>query len=157
MAEAVRLVSLSNHKNGQFVTSASSVTASSVVNQIFQSESSVLQKGPSCTKATIQGNWYTKMPFPVQNPRFKALVHQMAFSCTKPTIQGGWYTRWPFPVQNPRFKAVGTPDGLFLYKIHDSRQLVHQNAFSCTNSNHQIKKRTKFLIIIKMNINFAML
>lgn len=107
MAEAVRLVSLSNHKNGQFVTSASSVTANSVVNQIFQSESLVLQKGLNGTKSTIQG--------------------------------------------------VGTPDGLSLYQIHDSRQLVHQNAFSCTNSNHQIKKRTKFLIIIKMNINFAML
>lgn len=71
MAEAVRLVSLSNHKNGQFVTSASSVTASSVVNQIFQSESSVLQKGLNGTKATIQGNWYTKMPFHVPTPIIK--------------------------------------------------------------------------------------
>ncbi len=182
------------------------MTANSVVNQIFQSESFVLQKGLNCTKPTIQGvgtpdglslykptiqgDWYTRRPFPVPNPRFKAvgtpdglslyqihdsrqLVHQKAFSCTNSTIQGGWYTRKPFPVPNPRFKAlvhqtafpvqtprfkaVGTPDGLFLYQIHDSRQLVHQNAFSCTNSNHQIKKRTKFLIIIKMNINFAML
>ena len=65
-----------------------------------------------CTNSTTQGGWYTRWPFPVPNPRFKAvgtpeslflyqthdsmqLVHQKAFSCTKPTIQG-----------------VGTPDGL---------------------------------------------
>ena len=108
------------------------MTANSVVNQIFQSESFVLQKGLNCPKPTIQCSWYTRKPFPVPNPRFKAvgtpdglslykthdsrrLVHQKAFSCTKPTIQG-----------------VGTPDGLSLYKTHDSRRLVHQKAFSCT-------------------------
>ena len=149
------------------------MTANSVVNQIFQSESLVLQKGLNCTKPTIQGVGTPESLFLYKIHDSRQLVHQMAFSCTKPTIQGSWYTRWPFPVQNPRLKAVGTPDGLFLYKTHDSRRwytrrpfpvpnprfkaLVHQNAFSCTNSNHQIKKRTKFLIIIKMNINFAML
>ena len=88
------------------------MTANSVVNQIFQSESFVLQKDLNCPKPTTQGGWYTRRPFPVPNPRFKAvgtpeslslyklhdsrrLVHQTAFSCTKPTIQG-----------------VGTPDGL---------------------------------------------
>ena len=85
-----------------------------------------------CTNSTTQGGWYTRWPFPVPNPRFKAvgtpeslflyqihdsmqLVHQTAFSCTKPTIQGDWYTRRPS-----------------LYKLHDSRRLVHQTAFSCT-------------------------
>ena len=108
------------------------MTANSVVNQIFQSESFVLQKGLNCPKPTIQCSWYTRKPFPVPNPRFKAvgtpdglslykthdsrrLVHQKAFSCTKPTIQGSWYTRRPS-----------------LYKLHDSRRLVHQTAFSCT-------------------------
>ena len=57
------------------------------------------------------------------------LVHQKAFSCTKSTIQCSWYTRNPFPVPTPRFKAIGTPDGLSLYKLHDSRRLVHQTAF----------------------------
>ena len=116
----------------------------------------VHQKAFSCTKSTIQCSWYTRKPFPVQNPRFNAvgtpeslslykthdsmqLVHQKAFSCTKPTIQCSWYTRKPFPVQNPRFNAVGTPESLFLYQIHDSMQLVHQKAFSCTKSNHQIE------------------
>ena len=131
------------------------MTANSVVNQIFQSESFVLQKGLNCPKPTIQGvgtpdglslykptiqgDWYTRRPFPVPNPRFKAvgtpdglslyqihdsmqLVHQKAFSCTKSTIQGSWYTRKPFPVQTPRFKAVGTPESLFLYQTHDSRR-----------------------------------
>ena len=113
------------------------MTANSVVNQIFQSESFVLQKGLNCPKSTIQGGWYTRWPFPVQTPRLKAvgtpdglslyqihgsrrLVHQTAFSCTNSTIQG-----------------VGTPDGLFLYQIHDSMQLVHQTAFSCTKSTIQ--------------------
>ena len=85
-----------------------------------------------CTNSTTQGGWYTRWPFPVPNPRFKAvgtpeslflyqihdsmqLVHQTAFSCTNSTIQGDWYTRRPS-----------------LYKIHDSRRLVHQTAFSCT-------------------------
>ena len=109
------------------------MTANSVVNQIFQSESFVLQKGLNCPKPTIQCSWYTRKPFPVPNPRFKAvgtpdglslykthdsrrLVHQTAFSCTKSMIQCGWYTRRPFPVQTPRLKAVGTPESLFLYK-----------------------------------------
>ena len=85
-----------------------------------------------CTNSTTQGGWYTRWPFPVPNPRFKAvgtpeslflyqihdsmqLVHQTAFSCTNSTIQGDWYTRRPS-----------------LYKLHDSRRLVHQTAFSCT-------------------------
>ena len=146
------------------------MTANSVVNQIFQSESFVLQKGLncpkptiqgvgtpeslflykthdsmqvstpeslflykthdsmqlvhqkafSCTKSTIQCSWYTRKPFPVPNPRFKALVHQTAFSCTKSTIQCSWYTRKPFPVPTPRFKAIGTPDGLSLYQLQSS-------------------------------------
>ena len=146
------------------------MTANSVVNQIFQSESFVLQKGLNCPKSTIQGvgtpeslflykthdsmqvstpeslflykthdsmqlvhqkafsctkptiqcSWYTRKPFPVPNPRFKALVHQKAFSCTKSMIQCSWYTRKPFPVQNPRFNAVGTPESLFLYQIQSS-------------------------------------
>ena len=96
------------------------MTANSVVNQIFQSESFVLQKGLNCPKLHDSRRWYTRRPFPVQTPRFKALVHQKAFSCTNSTIQG-----------------VGTPDGLFLYQIHDSMQLVHQKAFSCTNSTIQ--------------------
>ena len=148
------------------------MTANSVVNQIFQSESFVLQKGLNCPKPTIQGvgtpeslflyqihdsmqlvhqkafsctnsmiqcSWYTRKPFPVQNPRFNAVGTPESLSLYKPTIQGGWYTRKPFPVPNPRLKAVGTPDGLSLYKLHDSMQLVHQKAFSCTNSNHQIE------------------
>ena len=92
------------------------MTANSVVNQIFQSESFVLQKGLNCPKSTIQC---------VGTPD--------GLSLYKPTIQGGWYTRRPFPVPNPRFNAVGTPDGLSLYKLHDSRRLVHQTAFPCTN------------------------
>ena len=96
------------------------MTANSVVNQIFQSESFVLQKGLNCTKSTIQG---------VGTPD--------GLSLYKPTIQGDWYTRRPFPVPNPRFNAVGTPDGLSLYKLHDSRRLVHQTAFPCTNSTIQ--------------------
>ena len=119
------------------------MTANSVVNQTFQSESFVLQKGLNCPKPTIQCSWYTRRHFPVPNPRFKAvgtpdglslykthdsrrLVHQKAFSCTKPTIQGD-----------------GTPDGLFLYQIHDSMQLVHQTAFSCTNSTIQCSWYTR--------------
>ena len=129
------------------------MTANSVVNQIFQSESFVLQKGLNCTKPTIQGvgtpdglslyqihdsrRWYTRKPFPVQTHDSRRLVHQMAFPCTKPTIQGSWYTRKPFPVPTPRFNAVGTPDGLFLYQLHDSMQLVHQKAFSCTKPTTQ--------------------
>ena len=108
------------------------MTANSVVNQIFQSESFVLQKGLNCTnstiqgvgtadglslyKPTIQGGWYTRRPFPVQTHDSMQLVHQTAFPCTNSTIQGDWYTRRPFPVQTPRFKAIGTPDGLSLYK-----------------------------------------
>ena len=108
------------------------MTANSVVNQIFQSESFVLQKGLNCPKSTIQGvgtadglslykptiqgGWYTRRPFPVQTHDSMRLVHQTAFPCTNSTIQGDWYTRKPFPVPTPRFKAVGTPDGLSLYK-----------------------------------------
>ena len=126
------------------------MTANSVVNQIFQSESFVLQKGLNCPKSTIQGVGTPESLFLYQIHNSMQLVHQTAFPCTKPTTQGGWYTRKPFPVQNPRFKAigtpdglslykptiqgVGTPDGLFLFQTHDSMQLVHQKAFSCTNS-----------------------
>ena len=128
------------------------MTANSVVNQIFQSESFVLQKGLNCPKPTIQGvgtdglslykptiqcSWYTRRPFPVQTPRFKAIGTPDGLSLYKPTTQGGWYTRKPFPVPNPRFNAVGTPESLFLYQLHDSMQLVHQKAFSCTNSTIQ--------------------
>ena len=145
------------------------MTANSVVNQIFQSESFVLQKGLNCPKPTIQGFgtpeslflYKTHDSMQVSTPEslflYKThdsmqLVHQKAFSCTKPTIQGvgsdglslykptiqgGWYTRRPFPVQTPRFKAVGTPESLFLYQIHNSMQLVHQTAFSCTKSTIQ--------------------
>ena len=111
------------------------MTANSVVNQIFQSESFVFQKGLNCPKLHDSRRWYRR-PFPVPNPRFKALV-QTAFPCTNSTIQCSWYTRKPFPVQTPRLKAVGTPESLFLYQIHDSMQLVHQKAFSCTNSTIQ--------------------
>ena len=112
------------------------MTANSVVNQIFQSESFVLQKGLNCPKPTIQGvgtpeslflyqihdsmQLVHQTAFPCTNPRFKALVHQKAFSCTKSTIQCSWYTRRPFPVQT-----------------HDSRRLVHQKAFSCTKPTTQ--------------------
>ena len=92
------------------------MTANSVVNQIFQSESFVLQKGLNCPKSTIQG------------------VGTDGLSLYKPTTQCSWYTRNPFPVPTPRFNAVGTPESLFLYQIHDSRRLVHQKAFSCTKS-----------------------
>ena len=101
------------------------MTANSVVNQIFQSESFVLQKGLNCPKPTIQG------------------VGTDGLSLYKPTIQCSWYTRRPFPVQTPRFKAIGTPDGLFLYQLHDSMQLVHQKAFSCTNSTIQCSWYTR--------------
>ena len=100
------------------------MTANSVVNQIFQSESFVLQKGLNCPKLHDSRRWYRR-PFPVPNPRFKALVHQKAFSCTNSTIQG-----------------VGT-DGLSLYKLHDSRRLVHQKAFSCTKSTIQCSWYTR--------------
>ena len=119
------------------------MTANSVVNQIFQSESFVLQKGLNCPKSTIQG---------VGTPD--------GLSLYKPTIQGDWYTRKPFPVPNPRLKAVGTPESLFLYQIHDSRrwytrrpfpvqthdsmQLVHQKAFSCTKSTIQCSWYTRW-------------
>ena len=91
------------------------MTANSVVNQIFQSESFVLQKGLNCTNSTIQG------------------VGTDGLFLYKTHDSRRWYRR-PFPVPNPRFNAVGTPDGLSLYKLHDSRQLVHQKAFSCTKS-----------------------
>ena len=134
------------------------MTANSVVNQIIQSESFVLQKGLNCTKPTIQCSWYRR-PFPVLTHDSRRLVHQKAFSCTKPTIQCSWYTRKPFPVPNPRFNAVGTPDGLFLYQptiqcswytrrpfpvqTHDSMQLVHQKAFSCTKPTIQCSWYTR--------------
>ena len=118
------------------------MTANSVVNQIFQSESFVLQKGLNCPKPTIQGSWYTRWPFPVQThdsrrwytrrpfpvqtPRFKAIGTPDGLSLYKPTTQGGWYTRKPFPVPNPRFKA-----------------LVHQTAFSCTKSTIQCSWYTR--------------
>ena len=72
--------------------------------QLHDSMQLVHQKAFSCTKPTIQGGWYTRKPFPVPNPRFKALVHQTAFSCTKSTIQCSWYTRKPFPVPTPIIK-----------------------------------------------------
>ena len=114
------------------------MTANSVVNQIFQSESFVLQKGLNCPKPTIQGVG-TADGLSLYKPTIQGvgtadglslyklhdsrrLVHQMAFPCTNSTTQGGWYTRWPFPVPNPRFKAVGTPESLFLYQTHDSRR-----------------------------------
>ena len=112
------------------------MTANSVVNQIFQSESFVLQKGLNCPKSTIQGDWYTD-GLSLYKPTIQGVGTQTAFPCTNSTTQGGWYTRKPFPVQNPRFKAIGTPDGLFLYQIHDSRRLVHQTAFSCTKTTIQ--------------------
>ena len=98
------------------------MTANSVVNQIFQSESFVLQKGLNCPKSTIQGVGTPESLFLYKTHDSMQLVHQKAFSCTKPTIQCSWYTRKPFPVQNPRFNAVGTPESLFLYQIHDSRR-----------------------------------
>ena len=124
------------------------MTANSVVNQIFQSESFCTPERSQLPKTHDSRRWYRR-PFPIQNPRFNAvgtpeslflyqihdsmqLVHQKAFSCTNSMIQCSWYTRKPFPVQNPRFKAVGTPESLFLYQLHDSMRLVHQKAFSCT-------------------------
>ena len=134
------------------------MTANSVVNQIFQSESFVLQKGLNCPKPTIQGvgtdglflykthdsrRGTPESLFLYQTHDSMQLVHQKAFSCTKSTIQCSWYTRKPFPVPNPRFKAVGTPDGLSLYQLHDSRQLVHQKAFPCTSSTIQCSWYTR--------------
>ena len=130
------------------------MTANSVVNQIFQSESFVLQKGLNCPKSTIQGvgtpdglflyKTHDSMQLVLQKAfsctnciDSMQLVHQKAFSCTNSMIQCSWYTRKPFPVQNPRFNAVGTPESLFLYQIHDSMQLVHQKAFFCTKSTIQ--------------------
>ena len=113
------------------------MTANSVVNQIFQSESFVLQKGLNCPKSTIQGVGTPESLFLYQIHDSMQLVHQTAFSCTNSMIQCSWYTRRPFPVPTPRFNAVGTPESLFLYKIHDSMQLVHQKAFSCTKSTIQ--------------------
>ena len=107
------------------------MTANSVVNQIFQSESFVLQKGLNCPKSTIQGVGTDGLSLYKTHDSMQ-LVLQKAFSCTKPTIQCSWYTRKPFPVQTPRLKAVGTPESLFLYQTHDSRRLVHQKAFSYT-------------------------
>ena len=147
------------------------MTANSVVNQIFQSESFVLLKGLNCPKPTIQGvgtdglflyqthdsmqlvhqkafsctnstiqcSWYTRKPFPVQNPRFNAVGTPESLFLYQLHDSRRWYTRKPFPVQTPRLNAVGTPESLFLYQLHDSMQLVHQKAFSCTNSNHQIE------------------
>ena len=89
----------------------------------------VHQKAFSCTKSTIQGGWYTRWPFPVQNPRLKAVGTPESLFLYKTHDSRRWYTRRPFPVQNPRLKAVGTPESLFLHKTHDSRQLVHQTAF----------------------------
>ena len=109
------------------------MTANSVVNQIFQSESFVLQKSLNCPKSTIQGVGTDGLSL-YKTHDSRRLVHQTAFSCTKPTIQCSWYTGKPFPVQNPRFNAVGTPESLSPYKTHDSMQLVHQTAFSCTKS-----------------------
>ena len=114
------------------VTSTISVTANSVVNQIFQSESFVLQKGLNCPKSTIQcvGTPESLSLYKLHDSR--RLVHQTAFPCTNPRFNAvgtpdglslyklhdsrRWYTRKPFPVPTPRFKAVGTPDGLSLYK-----------------------------------------
>ena len=135
------------------------MTANSVVNQIFQSESFCTPERSQLPKTHDSRRWYRR-PFPVQTPRFKAvgtpeslflyqihnsmqLVHQTAFSCTKSTIQCSWYTIRPFPVPNPRFKAVGTPYGLFLYQTHDSRQLVHHTAFSCTKPTIQCSWYTR--------------
>ena len=118
------------------------MTANSVVNQIFQSESFVLQKGLNCPKSTIQGVgtpeslflYKTHDSMQVSTPEslflYKThdsmqLVHQKAFSCTKSTIQG-----------------VGS-DGLFLYKTHDSRRLVLQKAFSCTKPTIQCSWYTR--------------
>ena len=108
------------------------MTANSVVNQIFQSESFVLQKGLNCPKSTIQGVGTPESLFLYQIHDSMQLVHQTAFSCTNSMIQCSWYTRRPFPVPTPRFKAIGTPESLFLYQTHDSRRLVHQKAFSYT-------------------------
>ena len=112
------------------------MTTNSVVNQIFQSESFVLQKGLNCPKPTIQGVG-TDGLFLYQIHDSMQLVHQKAFSCTNSMIQCSWYTRRPFPVPTPRFNAVGTPESLFLYQIHDSMQLVHQTAFPCTKPTTQ--------------------
>ena len=119
------------------------MTANSVVNQIFQSESFVLQKGLNRPKSTIQGVGTPDGLFLYQIHDSMQLVHQTAFSCTNSMIQCSWYTRKPFPVQNPRFNAVGTPESLFLYQIHDSMQLVHQKAFSCTKSTIQCSWYTR--------------
>ena len=108
------------------------MTANSVVNQIFQSESFVLQKGLNCPKPTIQGVGTPDGLSLYQTHDSMQLVHQKAFPCTNSTTQCSWYTRKPFPVPNPRFNAVGTPESLFLYQTHDSRRLVHQKAFSYT-------------------------
>ena len=118
------------------------MTANSVVNQIFQSESFVLQEGLNRPKSTIQGVG-TDGLFLYQIHNSMQLVHQKAFPCTKPTIQCSWYTRKPFPVPTPRFNAVGTPESLFLYQLHDSMRLVHQKAFSCTKSTIQCSWYTR--------------
>ncbi len=101
------------------------MTANSVVNQIFQSESFVLQKSLNCPKSTIQG------------------VGTDGLSLYKTHGSRRWYTRRPFPVPNPRFNAVGTPESLFLYQIHDPMQLVHQKAFPCTKPTIQCSWYTR--------------
>ena len=103
----------------------------------------VHQKAFSCTKSTIQGGWYTRWPFPVQNPRLKAVGTPESLFLYKTHDSRRWYTRRPFPVPTPRFNAVGTPDGLFLYQLHDSMQLVHQTAFSCTKPTIQCSWYTR--------------
>ena len=123
------------------------MTANSVVNQIFQSESFVLQKGLNCPKSTIQCSWYRR-PFPIQNPRFNAVGTPESLFLYQIHDSRRWYTRWPFPVPNPRFKALvhqmafsctkPTIQGdwytrrPFPVQTHDSMQLVHQKAFPCT-------------------------
>ena len=106
------------------------MTANSVVNQIFQSESFVLQKGLNCPKSTIQGVGTDGL--------FLYQIHDSRRWYRRPFLykihdSRRWYRR-PFPVPNPRFNAVGTTESLSLYKTHDSMQLVHQTAFSCTKS-----------------------
>ena len=108
------------------------MTANSVVNQTFQSESFVLQKGLNCPKPTIQCSWYRR-PFPVQNPRLKAVGTPESLFLYKTHDSRRWYTRRPFPVQNPRLKAVGTPESLFLYKTHDSRRWYTRKPFPVPN------------------------
>ena len=91
------------------------MTANSVVNQTFQSESFVLQKGLNCPKPTIQCSWYTRRHFPVQTHDSRR-----------------WYTRRPFPVQtHDSMQLVHRRP--FPVQTHDSRRLVHQTAFPCTN------------------------